>query len=95
MGFERNLIEPCWYSLFHDGHCVAPVLVEVDDFIVAATPAHYEALRKSMTERFHFGKWEKGEAEYAGRHIPRPDTSRSRSTQYNFPRDGEDSTASL
>eukprot|EP00913_Durusdinium_trenchii_P018774 g17642.t1 len=69
LGFERNLIEPCWYSLFHDGHCVAQVLVEVDDFIVAAIPAHYEALRKSMTERFHFGKWEKGEAEYAGRHI--------------------------
>ncbi|CAK9075801.1 unnamed protein product [Durusdinium trenchii] len=45
---------------------VVPVygLDDVDDFIVAATPAHYEALRKSMTERFHFGKWEKGEEEF-------------------------------
>eukprot|EP00913_Durusdinium_trenchii_P016808 g15798.t1 len=70
LGFKRNLVEPCWFSRYSEqGKCTAQVLVEVDDFIVTALPSHYEALRQAMTKRFHFGKWEKDEAEYAGRHV--------------------------
>ena len=68
--FQRNLVEPCWYSLYNQhGHCIAQILVEVDDFIIAAQGDYYEELKKKMTDRFQFGKWECDEAEYAGRHI--------------------------
>ena len=71
LGCERNIVEPCWYSKFcpKSGKCMAQVLVEVDDFVVSAIPEYYEQLKKEMQERFHFGKWEEDEAEYAGRHI--------------------------
>ena len=69
-----NLVEPCWYSLFNaEKQCIAQILVEVDDFIIAATPKLYEYLRSKFTKRFHVGKWECklecDEAEYAGHHI--------------------------
>ena len=67
--FERNLVEPCWYSLFKKGHLVAQILVEVDDFIVAGDPIHYSLVRDTLQTRFKFGKWDEDEAEYAGRHI--------------------------
>ena len=70
LSFEKNLVEPCWYTLFSDKReCLAQVLVEVDDFIVCAAPDHYDWLKSELTKRFHFGKWEEDEAEYAGRHI--------------------------
>ena len=69
IGFERNLVEPCWYSKFEDGVCTAMILVEVDDFIVAADENTYSGLKENMQKRFLFGKWDEGEAEYAGRHI--------------------------
>jgi len=70
LGFERNLVEPCWYSKFDEhGQCVAQILVEVDDFIIAAQKNHYGSIKESLTNRFKFGKWEESEAEYAGRHI--------------------------
>ncbi|CAK9023782.1 unnamed protein product, partial [Durusdinium trenchii] len=70
LSFERNLVEPCWYTLFSDKkECIAQVLIEVDDFIVCAAPDRYEWLKKQLTSRFHFGKWEEDEAEYAGRHV--------------------------
>ena len=69
--FERNLIEPCWFSKVNpkNGQVLAQIMVEVDDFIVAAVPSHFEELKKSLTTRFHFGKWEDNEAEYAGRAV--------------------------
>ena len=69
--FVRNLVEPCWFSKFDERtkECTAQVLVEVDDFIVSATPKAMPALKASMQARFKFGKWEEGEAEYAGRLI--------------------------
>ena len=70
LSFERNLVEPCWYTLFSEKkECLAQVLIEVDDFIVCALPEVYHWLHSSMTKRFQFGKWEVNEAEYAGRHI--------------------------
>ena len=70
LGCVRNIVEPCWYSLFDDGgNCLAQILVEVDDFIVATTPKFYPTLQQKMKERFDFGKWEEGSAEYAGRRI--------------------------
>ncbi|CAE7545245.1 unnamed protein product [Symbiodinium sp. CCMP2592] len=67
-GFVRNLIEPCWWSRF-DEHKrnEAQVLIEVDDFIVSCAPQVKSDLRKRFEARFHFGKWEDNEAEYAGR----------------------------
>jgi hypothetical protein len=71
IGCERNLVEPCWFSKFHPktGELMAQVLVEVDDFIVAAVPSYYGELKNIMQKRFNFGKWQEDEAEYAGRHI--------------------------
>ena len=69
LGFGRNIVEPCWYSKFKNGKLCAMVLVEVDDFIVAAVQDEYPALKKSMEAKFLFGKWQEDEAEYAGRHV--------------------------
>ena len=70
MGFVRNLIEPCWYVKFDKaGRNVAQALVEVDDFIVSTAPAYQQSIKEAFTSRFHFGKWEPNEAEYAGRRI--------------------------
>lgn len=47
--FERNLIEPCWFSLFGtNGQCRAQILVEVGDFIVAALPEDYEMIEEAL-----------------------------------------------
>eukprot|EP00913_Durusdinium_trenchii_P008595 g8070.t1 len=67
--FERNLVEPCWFSRFEAGKLKAQIMVEVDDFIVAAGPEEHAKIKKALTTKFHFGKWEDREAEYAGRHI--------------------------
>ena len=69
--FERNLVEPCWFSKVDSksGQVVAQIMVEVDDFIVAAISSYFEELKKSLTTRFHFGKWEDNDAEYAGRAV--------------------------
>ena len=71
LGCERNIVEPCWYSLFcpKTQKCLAQCLVEVDDFIVAAVPEFYTEFKQRLQKRFHFGKWDENEAEYAGRHI--------------------------
>ena len=71
LGCERNLVEPCWFSKFcpHTGECLAQILVEVDDFIIAARQDNYQSIKDSMQKRFNFGKWQEDEAEYAGRHI--------------------------
>ena len=70
-GFERNLVEPCWFSKFDSksGKPIAQILVEVDDFIISAHPSYHSHLKQLLTKRFHFGKWEDDKAEYAGRFI--------------------------
>ena len=69
--FERNLVEPCWFSKFDDKtkKVLAHVMVEVDDFIVSAIPEYHDKLKSQLTSRFHFGKWEDKKAEYAGRYV--------------------------
>ena len=69
--FERNLVEPCWFTKFEpkSKRVLAHVLVEVDDFIVSALPGYHEKLKNQLTTRFHFGKWEDRKAEYAGRYV--------------------------
>ena len=70
LGFCRNLVEPCWFSLYgKDRRPVAQLLVEVDDFVIAAKEDYAETLKEQLMSRFTFGKWEKSEAEYAGRRI--------------------------
>ncbi len=71
LGFERNLVEPCWFTKFcpKSQGPLAHILVEVDDFIVASRGSYYDELKKSLTTRFTFGKWEEDKAEYAGRFI--------------------------
>ena len=70
-GFVRNLVEPCWFSKLDpkSGKPIAQILVEVDDFIIAAHPSYHAKLKQVLTQRFHFGKWEDDRAEYAGRSI--------------------------
>ena len=48
---------------------VCQVLIEVDDLNMAATPEYLPVLKKALTERFIFGKWEEDQADFAGRHI--------------------------
>ncbi|CAK0863095.1 unnamed protein product [Prorocentrum cordatum] len=47
----------------------ALVVIEVDDLIVSCEPSYESELKKLLTSRFHFGKLQVGEAEYAGRRI--------------------------
>lgn len=70
-GYVRNLVEPCWYSKFNQktGELESQILIEVDDMIVSSNPAKHLEVKKLLTTRFKFGKWEDQEAEYAGRHI--------------------------
>ncbi|CAE7837485.1 unnamed protein product, partial [Symbiodinium necroappetens] len=69
-GFVRNLVEPCYWMRFDSqGRNEAQVLIAVDDFIVSCDQAVREPLRTQFEARFQFGKWEDGEAEYAGRFV--------------------------
>lgn len=69
LGFRPCLLESCWLIKEDKGKIVAFVLIEVDDLNIAATPEYFELLRTKLTERFKFGKWEFGEADFAGRHV--------------------------
>ncbi|CAE7233206.1 unnamed protein product [Symbiodinium natans] len=74
MGYVRNLVEPCWFMKFEESSegkkkNVSQILLEVDDFIVTALPSHEAEVERRLRERFHFGKWERNEAEYAGRRV--------------------------
>lgn len=71
LGFERNLVEPCWFTKFcvRSRKPMAHILVEVDDFIVSSSPDFYPVLKDKLMSRFTFGKWEEDKAEYAGRFV--------------------------
>ena len=70
LNFIQNILEPCWLSKYDKkGHLQAQILVEVDDFIVAAKKKDLDQLKIDLEKRFHFGKWEWDSAEYAGRNI--------------------------
>ena len=70
IGFERSLLEPCWYVRRDDrGEVEAMILVEVDDLNVAARPNLKDELLQTLESRFRFGKMEFDEADFAGRHV--------------------------
>ena len=69
LGFVRSLLEPCWLIKRERGRIIAMVLIEVDDINIGCVKAYQEELRAAMEKRFVFGKWEHGEADFAGRHV--------------------------
>lgn len=64
LGFQRSLLEPCWW-IKRDvkGNAQAHVLIEVDDINIGATSDYGAYLRKALEARFVFGKWEEAEAD--------------------------------
>lgn len=71
MGLRKSLLDPCVY-VQHNEHneLVLLILIEVDDFIVAAKDEKIQQEAKDkLMSRFRFGKWEVGEADFIGRHI--------------------------
>ncbi|CAE7227094.1 unnamed protein product [Symbiodinium sp. CCMP2456] len=70
MKFTRSLVEPCWFFRHNAvGHNEAQVLVEVDDFIVSTDPTIRDEVRSAFEARFKFGKWDRDQADYAGRRV--------------------------
>eukprot|EP00959_Pyramimonas_sp_CCMP1952_P016991 360843-Pyramimonas_sp.AAC.1 len=57
-GFVKSLLEPClWLKRGKPGGLEAFVLIEVEDLIVSGGEKCLAFLRSSLTERPHFGKW--------------------------------------
>eukprot|EP00439_Symbiodinium_sp_Y106_P068096 s466_g11.t1 len=52
----------------------AMILLEVDDFNIAAQPSYEEELLEKLRQRFVFGKWLRGEADFNGRRVRITDT---------------------
>ena len=69
LGFTRCLLEPCWLVKRERGKLIAQVLIEVDDLNLGATEDYMPILREALEKRFQFGKFEHGEADFAGRHV--------------------------
>ncbi|CAK0887845.1 unnamed protein product, partial [Prorocentrum cordatum] len=68
-GFSKSLLEPClWVKRSSQGEIRSLILIEVGDLIVASAPAERQGLKDRLQGRFRFGKWETGEADFAGRH---------------------------
>ena len=73
-GYVRSLLDPSIFMLYGDQgggkHLRSAILVEVDDFMVASDcESTEEEVKTLLTKRFKFGKWERNEADYIGRHI--------------------------
>ena len=72
--FRKSLLDPCLY-IRQDLNKPVPdrveamVLVEVDDFNVAVRPEFEEELLQELRARFKFGKWQRSEADFNGRHV--------------------------
>ena len=71
LGMRRSLLDPCVYVKYDkEGEVECLILLEVDDFLIAARSDEiHEDLQNKLQKRFHFGKWEKGEADFIGRRI--------------------------
>ena len=70
LGFERTLLEPCWLvKRSPSGKLIAQVLIEVDNLNFGIAPGYEEELQKALEARFTFGKWERDEADFAGRRV--------------------------
>ena len=69
LGFVKSLLEPCWLVKRVAGQVIAQVLIEVDDLNIASKPEYIPVLQQALKARVVFGKWEKNEADFAGRHV--------------------------
>lgn len=70
LGYERSLLEPCWLiKRTASGQVVSQVLIEVDDINIGSTKEYEPIIQEQLRKRFKFGKWETGEADFAGRHV--------------------------
>ena len=74
MGFRKSFLDPCLFIKQDLGKPVshrvkAMILLEVDDFNVAARTDYQSELLGRLRECFLFGKWEYDEADFNGRHI--------------------------
>ena len=69
LGFRPCLLESCWLVKEEHGVILAFVLIEVDDLNIAANEKYCVFLKEKLCNRFKFGKWEFGEADFAGRHV--------------------------
>eukprot|EP00959_Pyramimonas_sp_CCMP1952_P320432 6705720-Pyramimonas_sp.AAC.1 len=66
----RSFLGPCsWLQRSESGRLQSLILIEVDDFAVASDPKALPDLKRRLTERLKFGKWEEGKADYAGRQV--------------------------
>jgi hypothetical protein len=76
IGLRRSLLDPCVH-VKHDaeGKIEALVLIEVDDFLIATkNEAIQKELKEKLQNRFLFGKWESGEADFIGRRCKKMQT---------------------
>eukprot|EP00435_Cladocopium_sp_Y103_P037516 s4112_g9.t3 len=73
VGLRRSLLDPCVYVKHdHKGNVELLVLIEVDDFIVAAKDEKtQQAAKEKLQSRFQFGKWETDAADFIGRRVRR------------------------
>jgi len=71
MGLRKSLLDPCVYVKHDDdGQLILLILIEVDDFVVAAKDKEtLQDAQKQLMSRFKFGKWEENEADFIGRHV--------------------------
>ncbi|CAE7436187.1 RE1 [Symbiodinium necroappetens] len=74
LGFRKSLLDPCLYVTQNMEQPIekwleAMILVEVDDFNVAAQPEFEQGLLDSLRGKFKFGKWLRNEADFNGRHV--------------------------
>lgn len=88
---QRSLLEPCWwYRRGADGHPEEMTLLDVDDFMTVERPDRLELLCARLKERFRFGCFDRGEADFIGRRIKcsdvrAPSTRRSTSSRSSLP----------
>ena len=90
LGFQRTLLEPCWLvKRDENGKIFAHVLIEVDDLNFGVTDHYLPVLKKTLVDRFAFGKMEFNEADFAGRHlkVEQNSTFWKRSSLTNFQRE--------
>jgi len=69
LNFRRSLLEPCLLIKREHGEVIAMVLIEVDDLNLAAKEGYMNELKEKLQSRFIFGKFEEGEADFAGRRV--------------------------
>ena len=73
LGFTASLLEPCLLVKREGSEIKALVLVEVDDLNLATTSDYGSWLEEQLNNKFVFGKWERKEADFAGRHVKQMD----------------------